>query len=435
MAVYNFAFIIATVGLSLSNVVRAHEHHGDGGDPNGELDALILIHIAIQFAVWCIIFPIGLIFGFSRARWHVPLQATGFLLTIGGYILGHKHKGRTFPPSLHGELANIIMFAIGLQITLGTYLKLHINEGTTFRSWMVFAHRIVGLSYPILGWSQVLFGMLVLGNICPLDPDSTRASILKCAEPFATGTLVMQYGIYSYLLSMALPRWKGQSPETWDSLILCITGVLSGVLNLWRLGSIWIGIFWTVGGIVSFILSRNGRRTVVPSVVIMITAVVEAFKATKNNDSTIYPTFASFLFLAGGARMMEVFFNAKPKQSPSSADRSTWSWIVAVCFASAGVVYMTSSPDFLRATGFTQIYAIPYLAFILGLALSIGAFVTLLSYLFYNTGRNAQLFEPRREERGGKFVVEDSDEEDAMLPHSEAFELHGTIPRASESDD
>ncbi|CAG8648920.1 12649_t:CDS:2 [Acaulospora colombiana] len=145
----------------------------------------------------------------------------------------------------------------------------------------------------------------------------------------------------------------------------------------------------------------------------MITAVVEAFKATKNSD--------------GGARMMEVFFNAKPKQSPSSADRSTWSWIVAVYLVHitdpiSRVVYMTSSPDFLRATGFTQIYAIPYLAFILG-------------YLFYNTGRNAQLFEPRREERGGKFVVEDSDEEDAMLPHSEAFELHGTIPHASESDD
>jgi hypothetical protein len=75
------------------------------------------------------------------------------------------------------------MYAIGLQITLGTYLKLHINEGTKFRSWMVFAHRIVGLSYLIFGWAQVLFGMLVLGNICPLDKDATRISLLKCAEP------------------------------------------------------------------------------------------------------------------------------------------------------------------------------------------------------------------------------------------------------------
>jgi hypothetical protein len=33
----------------------------------------------------------------------------------------------------------------------------------------------------------------------------------------------MQYGIYSYVLSMALPRWKGQSPETWDSVILFIS--------------------------------------------------------------------------------------------------------------------------------------------------------------------------------------------------------------------
>jgi hypothetical protein len=60
----------------------------------------------------------------------------------------------------------------------------------------------------------------------------------------------------------------------------------------------------------------------------------------------------------------------------------------------------------------------------------------LLGYLFYNTGRNAQRLEDsRREERGGKFVVEDSDEEDAMLAHSEAFELHGTAPQAFEPDD
>jgi hypothetical protein len=33
----------------------------------------------------------------------------------------------------------------------------------------------------------------------------------------------MLYGLYSYLFALTLPRWRGQSPETWDSVILCIS--------------------------------------------------------------------------------------------------------------------------------------------------------------------------------------------------------------------
>jgi hypothetical protein len=70
---------------------HAHDHHS-AVDPSGPLDALIILHICVQFLVWCILFPIGLIYGFTRycslnqcavilltlhrhrARWHVPLQ-------------------------------------------------------------------------------------------------------------------------------------------------------------------------------------------------------------------------------------------------------------------------------------------------------------------------------------------------------------------------
>jgi len=166
-------------------------------------------------------------------------KATGFLLTIGGYILGHQHGGRTFSYSLHAIFASIIMAPIATQIILGTYLKLHINEGTPFRRWMVFSHRIVGLSYISFGWVQVLFGMLVLGDICPLGDDTPFATVVQCAEPvgkrdhfepslnstlqFFTGSFLMQYGIYSYLFSLILPRWGGQSPETWDSSLLWVS--------------------------------------------------------------------------------------------------------------------------------------------------------------------------------------------------------------------
>lgn len=98
-------------------------------------------------------------------------------------MLGHKHGGRTFSGSLHALVASIIMVPIVSQIILGTYLKLHINEGTSFRSWMVFAHRVVGLSYLPLGWTQVLLGVLVLANVCVVKEDTPLAEIAQCAEP------------------------------------------------------------------------------------------------------------------------------------------------------------------------------------------------------------------------------------------------------------
>jgi hypothetical protein len=53
--------------LSLPLSAYAHEHHGTGGNPSGDLDALILIHMGLQFLVWCILFPVGMIYGFTRS--------------------------------------------------------------------------------------------------------------------------------------------------------------------------------------------------------------------------------------------------------------------------------------------------------------------------------------------------------------------------------
>lgn len=93
------------------------------------------------------------------------VQATGFLLTFGGYILGHSHKGREFPSSAHGKFSNILVIPILAQLSIGIYLKLHIHE-KSIRPYFVVAHGILGRSYPILGWVQILFGGIILRGYC-----------------------------------------------------------------------------------------------------------------------------------------------------------------------------------------------------------------------------------------------------------------------------
>jgi len=257
---------------------------------------------------------------------------------------------------------------------------------------------------------------------------------------FLIGTSLMLYGLYSYLFSLILPRWRSQSPETWDSIILCISGILCGFLNFWRLGAIWIGLTWSVGGIVSFLMSRNGRRTVLPAVITIATGLAQIFKPGGDNKDTVSPTFGTLLILAGTARCFEVMLLSKKAYSTPArpTDSSNWRATVPLFFLSAGLVYMSSSPDFIKFTGFGQIYTLSYLIFMLGLSMSIGAFLLFLGHLYRTTGRNALPYpsQARHIERSetGKFVVEESDDEETALRQGEAYEL-GNAPRTFDSDD
>ena len=93
------------------------------------------------------------------------LQSTGIVLTIGGYFLGHIHGGRQFLKSAHGTFANIVMAFVAAQLALGTYLKLHIHE-RSIRPYAVVLHGVIGRAYPIIGWTQMLFGAIAYMGYC-----------------------------------------------------------------------------------------------------------------------------------------------------------------------------------------------------------------------------------------------------------------------------
>ena len=62
--------------LLILYTARAHKHHDDltEEEANAPIDSILWIHIFLQATVWGILFPIGMVFGLSRSRWHVPLQ-------------------------------------------------------------------------------------------------------------------------------------------------------------------------------------------------------------------------------------------------------------------------------------------------------------------------------------------------------------------------
>ena len=64
------------LSLSFIQLSLAHSHSDvlTEEEVNLPVDAILWIHIVLQAAVWGVIFPIGMVLGLTRSRWHVPLQ-------------------------------------------------------------------------------------------------------------------------------------------------------------------------------------------------------------------------------------------------------------------------------------------------------------------------------------------------------------------------
>lgn len=87
---------LALVLFLSSQIISVHGHsHNDDELTEEELhapiDSILWIHMALQAIVWGIVFPIGMVLGLNRSRWHVPTQVRTYahsyrdLFTVGLY--------------------------------------------------------------------------------------------------------------------------------------------------------------------------------------------------------------------------------------------------------------------------------------------------------------------------------------------------------------
>ncbi|KAJ8489229.1 hypothetical protein ONZ45_g13666 [Pleurotus djamor] len=405
--------------LFLSSLVAAHKHHDTLTDEQAQapVDAILWIHMFLQAAVWGVLFPIGMVLGITRSRWHVPLQSTGFALTLGGYILGHSHKGRMFLPSVHGSFASLLFIPIFAQLGLGIYLKLHIHE-QTIRPYAVKAHGILGKVYPILGWTQMLFGALTFGGYC------RGGGLGQCLAHYIMGSGFIAYGAIMAILLVVGEAWiirSGRSPEWWDSWVIMLWGIVNTFTE--HRGATWsvkdmqhtiLGVLWWTGGLLGIFLSRNNQRNVVPSLIIILTGWAMSEHAQKLHMSTkVHATFGMTLMLAGFARIVEICFVA-PKYTQqaidddnqsdhtladtnqrrvSSAEKSTaghaFRHLPPFLLVASGLLFMSATDEELENVHEIGMDHVTYVLIMFSLAFFIYTFILFLLHLYSTTGRHA----------------------------------------------
>lgn len=83
----------------IATFVVAHEHHDEVTEEEEQapIDTILWLHIFLQAAVWGILFPIGMVLGLSRSRWHVPLQVRKTKAIDEIIYLPTRATGNRFP--------------------------------------------------------------------------------------------------------------------------------------------------------------------------------------------------------------------------------------------------------------------------------------------------------------------------------------------------
>jgi len=313
-----FSFIVLSL---LSRKVCAHPHEIlSVGATNDPIDGTLWTHILFMFLAFGIIFPTGMVLGLSKSRWHVPVQLSGAVLVLIGFILGHAHEGREFSgDNIHRAFGSTVILTLTCQVLLGIYLKLHIEKGFNkrFRPFAAKVHQIVGILVPFVGYIQMVFGVITAVGWCRDD------HLGQCLAHFIMGSSFIGYGIMLLLSLRFGSEWlrsKGKSQDYFDSWIITIWGFI----NTWtehRWNSPWthkdyqhtaLGIMWWAGGIVGIYLSRNGKRSIIPGLIIFFTGfAMSAHDQSSEISTRLHANFGYALMGAGLARIVEVCFFAK----------------------------------------------------------------------------------------------------------------------------
>ncbi|KAK7206308.1 hypothetical protein BZA70DRAFT_276265 [Myxozyma melibiosi] len=386
--------LLCLLSLALSStVVSAHEHDSDE-IPEGEyisvepMDSILWTHIVLMMIAFGFIFPIGMILGMTKNRFHVPLQVTGAVIAIVAYFLGHHHKGREFPShNIHSVFASMLMWFMFTQVGLGVFCKLHIERGILgkIRPVVAFVHNVMGKLMPILAWVQMGFGGITALGFCH------DSHLGQCLAHGIMGSAFIGYGCMLAIMMMVGQAWiarRGRSQEFYDSSVITAWGIVN-TFTEHRWGQHWshgdfqhtsMGIVWWCAGLLGLFLSRrNGQptRNHIPAIVIFLTGWAMSVHAQHLELSTkIHAMFGYALMGAGAARIIEISFVLK--DAPADGNIRSFQYLTPFLLVCSGFLFMFANEEQLtliaengidHASYTLVIYSVAFLVFLYFLSL------------------------------------------------------------------
>ncbi|KAK6075450.1 integral membrane protein [Seiridium cupressi] len=378
------------------------------------LDTTLWIHIFIQMLAWGIIFPVGMVLGIAKNRWHVPVQVLGTILSLLGYALGHMHGGREFlHTNVHSKFATPLMFMLFGQIVMGIYLRLHLEKGINGRIRRVvkLGHGTLGKAMPVLAWTQMIFGGITALGFCQGE------HLGQCLAHFIMGGAFIAYGILLTLILLVGQVWirrTGRSQEFFDSAVIAAWGCVN-TFTEHRWGTAWVkndwqhttmGVIWWCAGLAGIWLSkdRDGRpqRNFIPAFVILITGWgMSAHPQELMVSAMTHKMFGYTLMATGLTRIIEVSFVLRDRQGLAENGRETnsFQYIPVFLLYASGFLFMGATEEQMAFVAASSMDHVSYILILYSLAFLVFLFTMILVHLY---DRNADPAEPSKLTANGR---------------------------------
>ncbi|KAG6309912.1 hypothetical protein E4U44_006221 [Claviceps purpurea] len=430
---------------TLAKTVVGHEHHGDSNIPEGHtvslepLDTTLWMHIFVNMFAYGVIFPIGMVLGMTKSRWHVPTQVFGSALALLGFFLGHAHGGREFVShNIHSIFANILQLLLIGQVVLGLYLRGHWEKGVNgkIRKLIRPCHSVIGKAMPIMSWAQMVFGGITALGFCQGE------HVGQCAAHFIMGGAFIAYGIILTIILLVGQVWMqrcGRSQEFFDSAVIAAWGCVN-TFTEHRWGTAWVkndwqhttmGIIWWCAGLAGMWLSRdrdgNPKRNFIPGFVILITGwAMSAHPQELMVSAMTHSTFGKTLMAVGLTRIIEVSFVLRDKQSLSEDGRSwnSFQFIPVFLLYAAGFLFMGATEEQMNLVAQSSMDGVSYILILFSLASLLFLFVNMVIHLYdrlANPVLNTKSFTNGNAHANGRAV------EEGQARDAEEFELDGLM--------
>ncbi|EMG49785.1 Protein YTP1 [Candida maltosa Xu316] len=238
------------------------------------------------------------------------------------------------------------------------HLSKQYNEyGLSYKLYKVLSFLVV-----LTGWVRVCMAPIALFGFCYGK---------HTGQCIAHGIMGSAFILYSFILSTVLVvPWirkhqlqstdssKLQSQEFYDSTVMMIWGIVNTFTEHrwgregWNMGDYQhtaMGIIWWGGGLLGMYLSRNNRRSFVPSLLLIFTGYSMSQHAQHLAISTnVHALFGIALMGAGAARIVEISFLLKDKACDPSGLILSFQYLPPFCLTLAGILFMGATEEQLQ---------------------------------------------------------------------------------------
>ncbi|KAJ1799258.1 hypothetical protein LPJ59_001960 [Coemansia sp. RSA 2399] len=343
----------------------AHDHHdADMNFDTGEsMGGVLKAHIVLMSIAFGALFPVGLVLGLRKNKWHVPVQATGGVLAIVGFVLGHAHGGRAFPDNAHSKFSWFMLWLLIGQLGAGIYLKLHTERrfNDRLRPFIRIAHKIMAIVMVVATYVQVLLGVVAWLGYC------YDGYFGQCLAHLIMGSSFLAYGVWLLLLVRLATPWLsrvGRSPELYDSALIMVWGLFNTFTEHgfveeahgWShkdLQHTSLGVIWFCGGLLSTYMLRKSTpadRSMFPGIILVFTGCAMGAHEQDTHFSTqVHFVFGLSLVLAGLTRCLEIMLITTGLVRSTSKTPNPFQYIPVFFLCHSGMAFMSANKENVAA--------------------------------------------------------------------------------------